>query len=206
MSSVPLPLEMRAKPVRKVVLVLGWLFLMAGCGYSVLTGGVVYAMIGLFGLAFFGYAGVKLFRQRSELAGLTLTDKGVRPLGWSTEIPWSVITEVGVGKYGHNKLVGFNVADYDRLLALMSQTQLREMNFLRHSVIPLSVAMVAVGESPGDLPGVSSSQLKDTLAASRRIIGWDVIAMQTYLDRPVEVAASLLEDARIQQTLRPPPT
>ena len=37
MSSVQLPLEMRAKSGRKVGLFLGWLFLMAGSGFTVLA-------------------------------------------------------------------------------------------------------------------------------------------------------------------------
>lgn len=116
MASVQLPFEMRTRSGRKVALFLGWLFLMAGSGITVVAGGPAYAIIGLFGLAFFGYAGIKLFRQRSDLAGLVLTGEGVRPAGWSTPIPWSEITQIGVGKFSHNKLVGFNVADYDRLV------------------------------------------------------------------------------------------
>lgn len=79
------------------------------------------------------------------------------------------------------------------------------MKLLRSALKPLSVAIVAVGESPGALPELASGQLKDTLAASRRLIGWDVIAMQMYLDRPVEKAAAVLESVRRQQT-QPPPT
>lgn len=146
MSVVPLPLEMRAKSSRKASLVLGWIFLMAGSVITVFTGGVL-ALVGLFGLAFFGYGGLKLFRQRSDLAGLVLTPDGVRPLGWSATIPWPEITDIGVGKYSHNKLVG---------------------------------------------------------AASRREVGWDVIAMAVYLDRPVEQAAAILEAARQQQIRQPP--
>ena len=116
-DEVQLPLEMRATSARKVGLLLGWLFLMASSGITVVAGGVAYAIIGLFGLAFFGYAGIKLYRQRSDVAGLILTSEGVRPVGWNTPIPWSEITQVGVGKFSHNKLVGFNVASYDRLIA-----------------------------------------------------------------------------------------
>lgn len=199
MSVVQLPLEMRAKPGRKLGLLVGWLFLMISAAITVLSGGAL-AIVGLFGLAFFGYAGMKLFRQRSELAGLTLTAEGVMPLGWSTVIPWSEVSQIGVGKYSHNKLVGINVADYERLIAGMSPGDLRKLEGLRSVLKPLSVAIGMAGEDPGVLPELASGQLKDTLAASRREIGWDVIAMQTYLDRPVAEAAALLESVRRQQT------
>ena len=204
MSSVQLPLEMRASSNSKLGLLLGWLFLMVASGSTAFAGGIALAVVGSFGLAFFGYAGIKLFRQRSGLAGLVLSAEGVRPAGWNTEIPWSEITQIGVGTYSHNKLVGFNVASYDRLLAGMSPAQLHEMNVLRQSLKPLSLAILAAGEEPGELPELASGQLKDALAASRRIVGWDVVAMQLYLDRPVEEAARLLEAVRRQQAPPPP--
>lgn len=204
-SVVPLPLEMRAKSSRKAWLVLGWIFLMAGSVIAVFSGGAL-ALIGLFGLAFFGYAGLKLFRQRSDLAGLVLTLEGVRPLGWSATIPWAEITDIGVGKYSHNKLVGFNVADYDRVIARFSAQELRVMEAIKATSMPLSIAFVAAGEDPGVLSELGKGNLKDTFAASRREIGWDVIAMQVYLDRPVEQAAALLEAARHQQIRQPPTT
>jgi Short C-terminal domain len=199
-SSIQLPLEMRAKASRKVGLLLGWLFLMLGSVVTVFAGGAAYTAIGVFGLAFFGYIGLKLFRQRSELAGLVLTQEGVRPVGWSAFIPWSEITQIGVGKYSHNKLVGINVADYDRLLSRLSPEDLRDLEVLRSALKPLSVAIGMAGESPGALPAMASGELKDTLAASRREVGWDIVAMQVYLDRPVEEAAALLETVRKQQT------
>jgi hypothetical protein len=196
---IPLPIEMRARPARKVSLVLGWIFLMV-CGViTVLSGGLV-SIIGLFGLAFFGYAGIKLFRQRSDLAGLVLTVDGVRPVGWSTSVPWAEITQVGVGKFAHNKLVGFNVADYDRLIAAMTPEDLRALRTLRATLKPLSATMRLAGQDPGALPDLAAGELKDTFAACRRQIGWDLIAMQTYLDRPVEQAAELLEAVRRQQS------
>jgi hypothetical protein len=205
MSVVPLPLEMRAKSSRKASLVFGWVFLMACSVITVFSGGAL-ALVGLFGLAFFGYAGLKLFRQRSDLAGLVLTPEGVRPLGWSAIIPWSEVTDIGVGRYSHNKLVGFNVADYDRLIARFSAQELRELEALKATSRPLSMAVGAAGEDPGALLELGKGNLKDTFAASRREVGWDVIAMQVYLDRPVEQAAALLEAARQQQIRQPPTT
>lgn len=204
-SVVPLPLEMRANSSRKASLVFGWIFLMACSVITVLSGGAL-AIVGLFGLAFFGYAGLKLFRQRSDLAGLVLTSEGVRPLGWSATIPWPEITDIGVGTYSHNRLVGFNVADYDRLISRLSAQDLRELGALKAASTPLSIAVGAAGEDPGVLPEFGRGNLKDTFAASRREVGWDVIAMQVYLDRPVEQAAALLEAARQQQTTQPPTT
>ena len=198
MSVVPLPLEMRARSSRKVLLILGWVFLTLGCVVTIFAGGV-RAIVGLFGLAFFGYAGVKLFRQRSDLAGLALTPAGVKALGLSATIPWSEIAEIGVGSYSHNKLVGFNVHDVDRLISRLTATELRDLTVLRATLKPVSTAMGAAGVDPGTLPELASGNLKHTFAVRRREIGWDVIVMQVYLDRPVEEAAAILEAARQQQ-------
>lgn len=194
------PIIMRPSPFRRIVLVIGIIFLMSASLFMLFAGNILEKAIGLFGLLFFGWAVMRMKNLGGlRVAGLTLHPHGLQCLGWNLVIPWSEIVAVGVTKIQHNRCVGFNVADYNRFAASIDQRDLQAFRLLQKSVPGVVALGVANGEFDLDVLAYRKGGIQEALAASRRQTGWDLHVMSMYLDRSVDDAAALVTAVREQQ-------
>lgn len=203
-NPIALPVIMQGAPTNHRQQLLSLSGLLLGSAVALASPSWLIKAFGVFALAFFGYAGYKHFRPGANRAGLTLTEGGVTAISSVVEVPWNQITDIGFGEDRLIRFVGFNLADPDAYFASMPRNERWVLKALTGAVpfVTRVFNRLASDKHRQSLGTFIGNSLEQGVTSGRDIFGYDVVVVDTYLDRSVDQAAATLAAARDQQVGR----